>query len=66
MSSQLIITCAVLVVAVALFLSDRLRADLVALLVVFALGVTRVLIGSSQKLCQGIPDTCSHKLVYFS
>lgn len=43
MDTQLIITFVILALAVGLFLSDRLRADLVALLVVFALGVTRVL-----------------------
>ena len=37
------ITFVILALAVGLFLSDRLRADLVALMVVFALGVTRVL-----------------------
>ena len=43
MDAQLIITLTTLVVAVGLFLSGRLRADLVALLIVFALGVTGIL-----------------------
>ena len=43
MSQSLILTLAILVAAVALLLSDRLRADLVALLVVVALGVTGIL-----------------------
>jgi len=43
MDTQLMITFVILALAVGLFLSDRLRADLVALMVVFALGVTRVL-----------------------
>jgi di/tricarboxylate transporter len=43
MPSQLVLTLVILVVAVALLLSERLRADLVALLVVVALGVTGVL-----------------------
>jgi len=43
MNDQLIMTFAILLAAVALFLSERLRADLVALLVVVALGLTGVL-----------------------
>ena len=43
MTSQLVITLAIVLVAIALFLSDRLRADLVALLVVVALVATGVL-----------------------
>jgi di/tricarboxylate transporter len=43
MDGPLIITSLILIGAVALFLSDRLRADIVALLVVVALGVTGVL-----------------------
>lgn len=43
MDTQLIITFAILIAAIGLFLSDRLRADLVAWLVVFTLGVTGVL-----------------------
>jgi di/tricarboxylate transporter len=41
--TRLIITFTILIAAVGLFLSDRLRADLVALLVVFSLGVTGIL-----------------------
>ena len=43
MTNQLVLTLVILVVAVALFLSERLRADLVALLVVVALGVAGIL-----------------------
>jgi di/tricarboxylate transporter len=43
MTHQLVLTLAITIVAVALFLSERLRADLVALLVVVALGVTGLL-----------------------
>jgi di/tricarboxylate transporter len=43
MDTRLIITFAILIVATGLLLSDLLRADLVALLVVFALGVAGVL-----------------------
>jgi di/tricarboxylate transporter len=43
MVQPLVVTLAILVVAVALLLSDRLRADLVALLVVVALGATGIL-----------------------
>lgn len=43
MTSQLLLTLVILVIAVALFLSERLRADWVALLVVVALGLTGVL-----------------------
>jgi di/tricarboxylate transporter len=43
MDASLIITALILIGAVALFLSDRLRADVVALLVVVTLGVTGVL-----------------------
>lgn len=42
-SSQLLATSVILLVAVVLLLTDRLRADLIALLVVVALGVTGVL-----------------------
>ncbi|KXK07178.1 MAG: hypothetical protein UZ17_ACD001000140 [Acidobacteria bacterium OLB17] len=40
MENHLIITCVILGVALVLFLSGRLAADLVALLVVVALGLT--------------------------
>ncbi|MEO8649092.1 MAG: SLC13 family permease [Acidobacteriota bacterium] len=43
MDNHLIITCAILAVALVLFLSNRVPADLVALLVVVALGVSGVL-----------------------
>lgn len=43
MTHQLALTLAITIVAVALFLTERLRADLVALLVVVALGVTGLL-----------------------
>ena len=43
MVQPLVLTLGIVVVAVALLLSDRLRADLVALLVVVALGATGVL-----------------------
>jgi di/tricarboxylate transporter len=51
MNSNLIITLVILIAAMALFLSDRLRADLVALLVLLALGITRVL--TSQEAFSG-------------
>lgn len=43
MDNHLIITCVILAAALILFLSNRIPADLVALLVVVALGVTGVL-----------------------
>ncbi|HSE39066.1 MAG TPA: SLC13 family permease [Blastocatellia bacterium] len=43
MNNHLIITFTVLLVAMVLFLTDRMRADLIALLVLFALGITGVL-----------------------
>ena len=43
MAPQLVVTLAITLVAIVLLLSERLRADLVALLVVVALGVTGVL-----------------------
>ncbi len=43
MDNQLILTFGILIVALVLFLTDRVPADLVALLVVVALGVTGVL-----------------------
>jgi di/tricarboxylate transporter len=43
MDNQLIITFVILIAALVLFLTDRLPSDLVALLVVVALGVTSVL-----------------------
>ncbi|MGQ9491982.1 MAG: SLC13 family permease [Anaerolineae bacterium] len=41
--SPLLLTFAILIVAIALLLSERLRADMVALLVVVALGITGIL-----------------------
>jgi len=43
MTPQLVITFAIVLVAIVLFLSERLRADLVALLVVVVLGVAGIL-----------------------
>src|SRR5512136_1894757 len=43
MPVQLVVTLGILAVAIILFLTERLRADLVALLVVVALGLTGVL-----------------------
>jgi di/tricarboxylate transporter len=43
MNSQLIITFAILFIAILLFLSGRVRPDLVALLVLFSLGATGIL-----------------------
>jgi di/tricarboxylate transporter len=51
MNSQLVITFAILVAAVFLFLSDRLRPDLIALLVAISLGVSGVL--TSQEVFSG-------------
>jgi di/tricarboxylate transporter len=43
MNIQLLLTLAILSISIAFFLSDRLRADLVALLTVIALGLTGIL-----------------------
>ena len=43
MNQQLVITFGILLVAILLFLSDRVRPDLVALLVAISLGVTSIL-----------------------
>lgn len=51
MNSQLIITFAILIVAIVLFLRERLSADLVALMVVAALGLSGVL--TSQEAFSG-------------
>lgn len=51
MNQQLIITLAVLTIAVVLFLSERVRPDLLALLVVISLGVSGVL--TSQEVFSG-------------
>src|SRR5512139_2623103 len=55
MNSQLIITLAILAAAVVLFLSERLTIDLVALLVLVALGLSRVL--TPQEVFSGLSDT---------
>ncbi len=54
MSPDLIITLIILAVAIILFLSERLSIDLIALLVLVALGLTRVL--SSQEVFSGLSD----------
>ena len=54
MNSQLIITLAILVVALILFLSERFPVDLVALLVLVALGLSRVL--TPQEVFSGLSD----------
>lgn len=51
MNFQLLLTFAILVVSIVLFLSDRLRADLVALLTVISLGLTGIL--TSQEVFSG-------------
>ncbi|GAB4450455.1 MAG: SLC13 family permease [Anaerolineae bacterium] len=51
MNLQLLLTFAILCVSIVLFLSDRLRADLVALLTVIALGLTGIL--TSQEVFSG-------------
>src|SRR5689334_18808488 len=43
MENHLILTCIILLAAIVLFVSNRLPADLIALLVVVALGLTGVL-----------------------
>ncbi len=55
MDSQLIITLLVLTVAIVLFLSERFSVDLVALLVLVALGLSRVL--TPQEVFSGFSDT---------
>lgn len=55
MSPDLIITLVILTVAIILFLSERLSIDLVALLVLVALGLSRVL--TSQEVFSGLSDT---------
>lgn len=54
MSSDLIVTLVILATALVLFLSERVSIDLVALLVLVALGLTRVL--SSQEVFSGLSD----------
>ena len=55
MSPDLIITLTILVVAIILFLSEKLSVDLVALLVLVALGLSRVL--TPQEVFSGLSDT---------
>lgn len=55
MSSELIITLIILIVAIILFLSERLSVDLIALLVLIALGFSRVL--TPQEVFSGLSDT---------
>jgi di/tricarboxylate transporter len=54
MNSQLIITLSILVIALVLFLSERFPIDLVALLVLVALGLSRVL--TPQEVFSGLSD----------
>jgi di/tricarboxylate transporter len=55
MSSQLLFTFAILIGAILLFLSERLPVDLVALLVVVALGFTGIL--TSQEAFSGLSNS---------
>jgi di/tricarboxylate transporter len=55
MNSGLVITLVILIVAIILFLSERFSIDLVALLVLVALGLTRVL--TPQEVFSGLSDT---------
>lgn len=55
MTHELIITLIVLTIAIVLFLSERLSVDLVALLVLVALGLNRVL--TPQEVFSGFSDT---------
>ena len=55
MSNELVITLVILAAAIILFLSERLSIDLVALLVLVALGLSRVL--TSQEVFSGLSDT---------
>jgi di/tricarboxylate transporter len=54
-NSQLIITLIILAVAIVLFISERLAMDLVALLVLVALGLSRIL--TPQEVFSGFSDT---------
>ncbi len=54
MSSDLIITLVILAAAIILFLSERLTVDLVALLVLVALGLTHVL--TTEEVFSGLSD----------
>jgi di/tricarboxylate transporter len=55
MNSDLIITLFILAIAIVLFLSERLSIDLVALLVLVALGFSRIL--TPQEVFSGLSDT---------
>lgn len=55
MNSDLIITLAILTAAIVLFLSERFSVDLIALLVLVALGLSRVL--TPQEVFSGLSDT---------
>ncbi|NJC95588.1 MAG: SLC13 family permease [Anaerolineae bacterium] len=55
MNNELIITLVILAGAIVLFLSERLSVDLVALLVLVALGLSRVL--TPQEVFSGFSDT---------
>ena len=55
MNSALIITLLVLIIAIVLFLSERFSVDLVSLLVLVALGLSRVL--TPQEVFSGFSDT---------
>jgi len=54
MGNQLVITLVILGVAITLFISERLSIDLVALLILVALGLTRVL--TPQEVFSGLSD----------
>ncbi|HLD92804.1 MAG TPA: SLC13 family permease [Anaerolineales bacterium] len=55
MSSDLIITLAILITALLLFITEKLSIDLVALLALLALGLTRVL--TPQEVFSGLSDS---------
>jgi len=55
LNPDLVITLVILTAAIILFLSERLSVDLVALLVLVALGLSRVL--TSQEVFSGLSDT---------
>ncbi len=55
MTPELIITLIILAAAIVLFLSERLTVDLVALLVLVALGLSRVL--TAEEVFSGLSDT---------
>ncbi len=55
MSPDLVITLVILTAAIVLFLSERLSVDLIALLVLVSLGLSRVL--TPQEVFSGLSDT---------